>query len=417
MTKPLFSVIIPACNRWDLTEACLRSLAAHSGDTACEVIVVDNGSTDETAAALEPLGSALFGSAFLRLRHDDNRNYAAGCNAGARAAAADLLFFLNNDTLLTPGFAPPLLRALADNPGVGIVGPLLLYPQNDRVQHIGVAVHPVSIQHLYRHFPAAHPVVRRSRSLQAITAAALLMPAALFAACGMFCEEYRNGFEDIELCHRALQAGTTPAVATDSIVYHFESQSQGRNAHDADNASLFLRRCGQALLPDYHRMALDDGYLPRFTPTLSVELRLPPEHEEAMPDPRTDVQAAYEALLREPMWRDGYPLVQRQLESAGHTDAALALCLLERALYPDGDTLLRLAKMATRRKNAALAKEAADALRAYESAARDPVFIAQRERHVEKTAAETRDEALTAMLLEWRQGRNHFQPKEPPCTP
>ena len=57
---PRVSVIIPAWNLWELTAACLRSLAAHSQGENLEVVVVDNGSTDATATELEPLGRALF---------------------------------------------------------------------------------------------------------------------------------------------------------------------------------------------------------------------------------------------------------------------------------------------------------------------------------------------------------------------
>ncbi|MBQ7618314.1 MAG: glycosyltransferase, partial [Desulfovibrio sp.] len=56
MATPVLSVIIPVYNQWPLTERCLLQLATHRGDLACEVIVVDNGSSDETREALDPLG-------------------------------------------------------------------------------------------------------------------------------------------------------------------------------------------------------------------------------------------------------------------------------------------------------------------------------------------------------------------------
>ena len=124
---PLFSVIIPVFNKWELTANCLRSLREHTRDCDIEVIVVDNGSSDETAGDLPSLGGELFGRRFLPIRFEENRNFGPACNAGARAASAPLVFFLNNDTVLTPGWAPPLLQALAEDPSLGGVGPLLLY--------------------------------------------------------------------------------------------------------------------------------------------------------------------------------------------------------------------------------------------------------------------------------------------------
>ena len=104
---PAFSVIIPVYGRWDLTRACLVSLRDHSCDQAYEVIVVDNASTDDTATELAPLGRSLFGEAFSVLRFTENKNFGPACNAGAAKARAPLLFFLNNDTLMTPDWAPP----------------------------------------------------------------------------------------------------------------------------------------------------------------------------------------------------------------------------------------------------------------------------------------------------------------------
>uniref|UniRef100_UPI0012EBC515 glycosyltransferase family 2 protein n=1 Tax=Desulfovibrio cuneatus TaxID=159728 RepID=UPI0012EBC515 len=135
--SPTVSIIIPVMNKWELTKACLESLARHTPAGVAEVIVVDNGSTDETAHALAPLGKQLFGNLFTPIRWEENRNFGPACNAGAEAARAPMLFFLNNDTLLTPNWLPPLLEAFDANPRLGAVGPLLLY-ENGTVQHMGV---------------------------------------------------------------------------------------------------------------------------------------------------------------------------------------------------------------------------------------------------------------------------------------
>ena len=166
------SIIIPAWNLWETTASCLHSLARH--DAGMQVVVVDNGSSDATGPELEPLGRKLFGDRFLRVRLPENLGFAAGCNAGARAADGDALLFLNNDTQVSPGWLPPLEEALAA-PGVGAVGPLLLYPDG-RTQHCGVSFTLLGgVRHLYADFPGEHPAVRREHPLQAITGAALLL--------------------------------------------------------------------------------------------------------------------------------------------------------------------------------------------------------------------------------------------------
>lgn len=103
MNNAKVSIIIPVWNLWDMTAACLRSLAMHTREENVEIVVVDNGSTDATTTELEALGRALWGAAFCPVRLTANLGFAGGCNAGAAAATGDLLFFLNNDTTVTPG--------------------------------------------------------------------------------------------------------------------------------------------------------------------------------------------------------------------------------------------------------------------------------------------------------------------------
>ncbi|MDL2314299.1 glycosyltransferase family 2 protein [Desulfovibrio sp. OttesenSCG-928-C14] len=260
MPEPLFSVIIPIYNKWELTRACLESLCDHNCGLDFEVIVADNASTDASATELLPLGESLFGkNRFKALRFAQNRNFGPACNAGAGQATAPLLFFLNNDTLLTENWAPPLLEALGRDPSLGAVGPLLLYADNT-VQHLGITYSSGSVCHLYSSFPEAHPLVRKKRPLQAITAAAMLLPREIFFRAGGFFEGYRNGFEDVDLCLQIGKLGKKPACIPQSRVYHLEGQSQGRGDNEQHNSRLLTERCYDLFRPDLHRHALRDGF-------------------------------------------------------------------------------------------------------------------------------------------------------------
>ncbi|WP_301074421.1 glycosyltransferase family 2 protein, partial [uncultured Desulfovibrio sp.] len=268
------SVIIPAWNLQELTAACLRSLAAHSADADLDVLVVDNGSTDTTPEVLPPLGRRLFGPRFQQLRLPDNLGFARACNAGAAAARGDLLFFLNNDTLCTPGWLPPLLEAFADS-RVGAAGPRLLYPDG-RLQHCGIAFSPFfDVGHLYEFFPGDHPAVARHRPLQAITGAALMLPARLFQEAGGFHEGYLNGYEDMDLCLALTAAGHRLALAPASRIIHHTSATPGRFVHDTANGRLLMRRQGGRLRPDLHMLGRLDGYGMRVGADLSCWLELP----------------------------------------------------------------------------------------------------------------------------------------------
>jgi GT2 family glycosyltransferase len=97
------SIVIPAWNEWELTRACLESLRPTMG-LRDEVIVVDNGSEDGTAKGLTRFPWAKV------VTHEENKGFAAGCNAGAAVATGDVIVFLNNDTLGQHGrrHRPPL---------------------------------------------------------------------------------------------------------------------------------------------------------------------------------------------------------------------------------------------------------------------------------------------------------------------
>lgn len=103
MPAPAVSVVVPTANRAGYLEVALASLAEQDLDEPYEVIVVDDGSTDETARVAERAGARL-------LRHDPPRGANAARNAGIEAAQADLVALVDDDVAAPPGW----LRALVD---------------------------------------------------------------------------------------------------------------------------------------------------------------------------------------------------------------------------------------------------------------------------------------------------------------
>ena len=347
------SVIIPVLNNWELTQGCLRSLARHREGAELEVIVVDNGSADATAAELPALGSALFGDAFKSLRNERNRNFGPACNQGAAAASGAYLFFLNNDTLLSPGWLPPLLKALREEQGLGAAGPLLLYPDHT-VQHLGVVFGTRSVRHLYQGYPRGHPLVGKRRLCQALTGAALLLPRELFAALGGFYEEYRNGFEDVDLCLRLGALGYKLRCLSEAVIFHLESRSQGRSAHERRNSALLTRRCLHLRVTDAHLHALRDGLQPVLNDFLDFSILLSHKDSaallaEALSLPSAQRQGHIEATLAaQPGWLEGALHMRRLAEQ--NNDAPLALryadMAMERHFVKDNAAaVLRLAKI------------------------------------------------------------------------
>jgi GT2 family glycosyltransferase len=114
-------VVIPTHNARDLLADALDSLAAQT--VPCEVVVVDNGSTDGTAEML----TERFADVGV-VRDAENRGFGRAINAAALPLDADVLVLLNNDVVCEPTFLEHLLAPLADERVTMVAGVLL---QND----------------------------------------------------------------------------------------------------------------------------------------------------------------------------------------------------------------------------------------------------------------------------------------------
>lgn len=359
MTAPLFSIIIPVYNKWELTKNCLHSLREHAADAAFEVIIIDNASVDATATELAPLGEALFPGCFTAIRNPENLNFGTASNLGAHKARADLLFFLNNDTLATPGWSAPLLSAFQERPEIGAAGPLLLYPDR-RVQHLGVTFAPQGSSHLYALFPPDHPVVHRPRRLQALTAAALMVPAPLFRQCGGFHEGYKNGYEDLELSFRIRQQGRMLACIAQSVVYHLESQTPGRKDMEGRNAQLLHKRCGTAFFVDLHHHALRDGFALRIDEEYGLRMVVAP-HESAELLAQTqgkDEDALAAAVTAHPLWLEGHTALAERLAARKNYAQACAVWLRAARILPSLAACRALAETARQAGDQAALRQA-----------------------------------------------------------
>ena len=113
------SIVIPTWNAGPLVERCLRALKDHGEADRSEIVVVDDGGTDDTASRIR---AACPDSVLVR--HDGNRGFAAACNTGVSRASHDVVVLLNNDVIATGPFLDPLLshfreeRVFAVNPRV-----------------------------------------------------------------------------------------------------------------------------------------------------------------------------------------------------------------------------------------------------------------------------------------------------------
>lgn len=243
------AIIIPVFNKVELTRNCLASIQKHySQDISPEVIVFDNASSDGTQAFL---AEAQEKYDWLKvIRSSSNLGFAGACNKGAQLADADILVFLNNDTIVMPRWLEKMLDRINDDK-VGMVGSKLIYPDGT-IQHAGVVFDATaSPSHIHLRADLADPAVNRLKVYPAVTAACIMIKRDLFMEVGQMELEYPLYYEDVDLCFKVRQKGYLLVYQPESVVIHLEGQSspsdEAVRKHMASKA-IFLRRWKEFML-------------------------------------------------------------------------------------------------------------------------------------------------------------------------
>lgn len=234
------SFIIPVYNQVGHTRRCLEALETNlNPTTAHEIILINDGSTAETRSFLDTLPET------IRVEHlPENQGFAAATNHGAGIARGRWLCLLNNDVEITPDSIEDMLAAKQLHPDAGVIGNVQVSTESGDVDHAGIRFidggYPVHDR------PSAGELTQRPdvESAYAVTAACCLVDRPWFNNIGGFDTDYQNGFEDVDLCLRAREAGWGVYISNRSVVKHAVSASQGRGRFEYRNARKFLQRWG-----------------------------------------------------------------------------------------------------------------------------------------------------------------------------
>jgi GT2 family glycosyltransferase/tetratricopeptide (TPR) repeat protein len=242
---PLVSVIVLTHNHWDYTRECLASVRRWSDYPNLEIIVVDNGSTDETPERLRELAER---DARVRvILNTDNRGFPAGNNVGLRAARGEFLILLNNDTVVTRGWVRDLIRPMQQDERVGLAGPLTNKIGNEQKVLAGYRT-LADMPDWARRF--ARERLRRTVETNNLAFFCVAIRRRVVDEVGLLDEAYGIGFfEDDDYCRRVRQANWKLAIADDVFVHHHLSISfdaLGDKAAElmARNRALFEERWG-----------------------------------------------------------------------------------------------------------------------------------------------------------------------------
>ena len=120
MQEPSVTIVVPTKNRADLVVDCVTSILAQTGDHGYEVVVVDNGSTDGTAEAVDALAAEHPG--VVRRVYKTGLGINVPRNAGVAAARAPLIAFLDDDAVVPETYVAAIVDGVARHPTVYCFG-------------------------------------------------------------------------------------------------------------------------------------------------------------------------------------------------------------------------------------------------------------------------------------------------------
>ena len=220
--EPDASIVIPVHDKFAVTYHCLASLLLAPNRARFEVIVVDDGSSDET---LE-LARRVHGIRIVR--HEAAQGFVRACNAGGLLARGRFIVMLNNDTEVTPGWLDELLHPFAHFDGVGMTGAKLLYPDGTLQEAGGIVWGSGDPWNYGRNGNPRDPKYNYARQVDYLSGACIALPTALWRELGGFDEHFAPAyFEDTDLAFRVRDRGLKTVYAPLAQVIHFEGISSG----------------------------------------------------------------------------------------------------------------------------------------------------------------------------------------------
>lgn len=216
---PDLSVVVVLYNQAGLTRRTLQALADQRG-VSFETLVIDNASTDETAALLARVSGARI------VVNADNLGFLRAANQGAALARGRHIVFLNNDAIVQQGALRAACERLDAEPAIGALGGRIVLSAGG-LQEVGNLIFRDGNAHgIGRDEDPFCPAAMTSRATDYVSGVFLAVPAPLWRMLGGFDEAFVPAYyEDADFCLRVWRAGFRVVVEPRVLVEHVESGS------------------------------------------------------------------------------------------------------------------------------------------------------------------------------------------------
>lgn len=262
---PDVSILLVLYNQVELTFGCLRSIAecVETDGLKAEVILLDNGSSDDTARLLGRLDGATIIDA------GENLHFLRGVNRAAGAARGRHILLLNNDAQLTPGSLASAVQSLDADPTIGAIGGRIILPDGTLQEAGSIVWSDGSCLGYLRGKAPDAPEAMFRRDVDYCSGAFLLTPRAVFEELGRLDEAYVPAYyEETDYCLRLWEAGLRVVFDPRIVILHYEFASSAKSSDALD-----LQRRNHGVFRDRHEPWLEAQRAPGSNPHLARSAR------------------------------------------------------------------------------------------------------------------------------------------------
>jgi len=312
MNQPTLSIIVISYNTRDMTLECLRSVAVETR-SPYELIVIDNASTDGSAAAI----AAEFPDIRL-LAETENHGFAKANNIAAKLAVGDYILLLNPDTVVLDGALDRLLAFAHRRPDARIWGGRTLFKDKSlnpascwrRMSLWGLFCNAVFLSRIFSQSaffnPEAYGGWDRSteREVDIVTGCLFLLRRIDWVALDGFDLTFFMYGEEADLCFRARALGARPRVTPDAEIIHYGGASETVRADKMVRLLRAKRELIKRHFPRWQKplaaLLFTSGPLSRY---IALSLAKPVVRSESL---KNAAQAWKEVWARRAEWRNGF---------------------------------------------------------------------------------------------------------------
>lgn len=213
-----YSIVILTYNQLDYTKVCINSIKNYNGNDDCEIIIVDNNSTDGTVEWIKEQEGIKY------ILNEENKGFPAGCNQGIEIANKDNdIFLLNNDTVIMPNSIFNLRMGLYSNKRVGATGAV-----SNSVSYYQQISEQYDDFNGYMEYSLKNNIPNQAfyEERVKLVGFAMLIKRETLNRVGLLDERFTPGnFEDDDISFRIIKEGYKLLLCKDSYIHHFGSVS------------------------------------------------------------------------------------------------------------------------------------------------------------------------------------------------